>query len=50
MARATAGMVAGEYHRCGFGVESGRPSRCWTSMTFRAALGELPSMVFMKES
>jgi hypothetical protein len=43
-------MVAGEYHRCGFGVESGLPSRCWTSMTFRAEFGELASMVFMYES
>ncbi len=50
MARATAGMVAGEYHRCGFGVESGSRSRCWTSMTLRSELGELASMVFMYES
>ena len=27
MALATAGMVPGEYHRCGFGVESGRPQQ-----------------------
>ena len=47
MAFATAGIVAGEYHRCGFGVQSGRPSRCCTSITLRAELGAAASILFM---
>src|SRR5579875_1856300 len=31
IASATAGMVPGLYHRCGFGVPSGSPSRCCTT-------------------
>ena len=50
MALATAGIVVGEYQRCGFGVLSGRPSRCWTSITLRTELGEAASILFMKES
>ena len=44
MAAATFGMVAGLYHRCGFGVLSGRPSNCCTSMTLRPSLGTAFSM------
>ena len=39
MAVATFGMVVGLYHRCGFGVLSGRPSSCCTSTTLRPSLG-----------
>ena len=47
MALATAGMVDGEYHRCGFGVLSGRPSRCWTSITLRSGFADAASILFM---
>ena len=50
MALATAGMVPGEYHRCGFGVESGSRSRCCTLTTLRSELGEPFSMLSMYES
>ena len=50
MAFATAGMVPGLYHRCGFGVLSGRPSRSCTTMTLRAAFGAAFSIVFMNVS
>ena len=47
IAFATAGIVAGEYHRCGFGVLSGSPSRCWTTMTLRTLFGAAPSILSM---
>ena len=47
MALATAGMVVGEYHRCGFGVLSGSPSRCCTSITLRSGFGDAASILFM---
>jgi hypothetical protein len=47
---ATAGIVTGLYHRCGFGVLLGRPSSVWTSITFRLELGAADSMVFMNVS
>ena len=50
MALAAAGMVAGEYHRCGLGVLSGSRRRFWTSMTVRAELGAAASILFMKLS
>ena len=46
-ALATAGIVAGEYQRCGFGVLSGRPSRCCATITLRAELGAAASILFM---
>ena len=39
IALATAGMVDGSYHRCGFGVLSGRPSTFCTLMTLRLESG-----------
>ncbi len=39
IAFATAGMVFGSYQRCGFGVLSGSPSRCWTLITLRFGRG-----------
>ena len=50
MALAAAGMVFGSYHRWGFGVLSGRPSRCWTSITLRVELGEADSILSMNVS
>ena len=50
MALATAGIVFGQYHRCGFGVLSGSPSTCCATMTFRCALGEADSILSMKVS
>ena len=50
IASATFGMVVGLYHRWGLGVESGSPSSCWTSTTWRPLLGAALSMVFMNES
>jgi hypothetical protein len=50
MALATAGMVDGEYHRCGLGVLSGSRRRFWTSMTVRAELGAAASILLMKLS
>src|SRR5580704_921388 len=50
MAFATLGMVVGAYHRCGLGVLSGRPSRCCTTITLRAPLGEADSILFMNVS
>ena len=38
MTLATAGIVVGSYHRCGFGVLSGRPSTCWTTITLRCGV------------
>ena len=49
-ARATAGIVAGAYQRCGLGVESGSRSSLCTSITLRDELGEAASMLFMKAS
>src|SRR5580693_6782767 len=50
IAFATAGMVLGLYHRCGFGVAVGRPSRFCTTMTLRDELGAAFSRVFMNVS
>ena len=50
IASATADMVPGRYHRCGFGVLSGSPSRSWTTMSLRELLGTAPSIVFMNVS
>src|SRR5271157_4936721 len=50
MAFATAGMVPGLYHRCGFGVLSGKPSRFCTTTTLRDELGAAFSIVFMNPS
>src|SRR5580693_7837141 len=50
MALATAGIVVGLYHRCGFDVSVARPSTSWTTMTLRFALGAAASMLFMKLS
>ena len=50
MALATAGMVVGLYHRCGFGVVSGSPRRFWTLMTLRSGSGEADSILVMKSS
>ena len=50
MTWATAGIVLGLYHRCGFGVLSGSPSTCWATMILRLGLGEADSMSFMKLS
>ena len=50
IALATAGIVVGLYQRCGFGVLSGRPSRCWTTMTLRHEFGDADSILFMKSS
>jgi len=50
MALATADIVPGRYHRCGFGVLSRRPSRSWATMTLRELLGTASSMVFMNVS
>jgi len=47
---ATAGIVPGLYHRCGFGVLSGRPSRSCTVTTLRDELGAAFSIVFMNVS
>src|SRR5271165_4387626 len=47
---ATAGMVPGWYHRCGFGVLSGKPSRFCTTTTLRDELGAAFSIVFMNPS
>ena len=44
MAVATFGMVVGLYHRCGFGVLSGRPSSCCTSTILRLLAGTAFSM------
>ena len=49
-ALATLGIVAGSYHRCGLGVESGSLSSCCTSMTVRPLFGAADSMVFMNPS
>ncbi len=50
MALATAGIVFGSYHRCGFGVLSGRPSRCWTTITLRLEFGDADSILFIQLS
>jgi hypothetical protein len=50
MALATAGIVAGAYHRCGFGVLSGRCRSVCTSMTLRFGFGEAASILFMNVS
>ena len=50
MALATAGIVDGLYHRCGFGVLSGRPSSRCTSMTLRLESGTASSIVVMNVS
>ena len=50
IASATLGIVAGSYHRCGLGVESGSSSSCCTSMTVRPLLGVADSIVFMNPS
>ena len=50
IALATAGIVPGLYHRCGFGVPVGRPSRSWTTMTLRAEFGAAFSIVCMNVS
>ena len=50
MALATAGIVVGLYHKCGFGVLSGRPSNCCTSMTLREESGEAFSIVVAQVS
>jgi hypothetical protein len=50
IAVATAGIVSGLYHRCGFGVLPGRPSRSWTTMTLRAGFGAAFSIVVMNVS
>ena len=50
IASATFGIVAGSYHRCGLGVESGSPSSRCTSMTVRPPLGAADSIVFMNAS
>ena len=49
-ALATAGMVFGLYHRCGFAVLLGRPSRPCTLITLRAEFGDAEASVFMKVS
>src|SRR5579884_622101 len=49
-AEATAGMVFGSYHKCGFGVELGNASRCCTTMTVRRLFGEADSILLMKLS
>ena len=45
IALATAGIVLGWYHRCGFGVSAGRPSRFCATITLRAGFGAALSMV-----
>ena len=50
IAWATAGIVFGSYHRCGFGVLSGRPNRCCTMITWRAEFGDADSILAMKSS
>ena len=50
IALATAGIVLGLYHRCGFGVSVGRPSRSCTTMTLRELFGAAFSIVFMNVS
>src|SRR6201994_3652443 len=40
MAWATVAMTPGSYHRCGFGVLSGRPSSFCTTMTRRPESGD----------
>ena len=50
IALATAGIVAGSYHRCGFGVLSGRPSTCWTVITLRPGFGDADSILFIQLS
>ena len=47
---ATAGIVFGSYHRCGFGVLSGSPSTFWTTITLRFAFGDADSILFMNVS
>ena len=49
-ALATAGIVLGLYHRCGFAVLSGRPSKCCTLITLRAEFGDAEASVLMKVS
>jgi len=44
------GIVAGSYHRCGFGVLSGRPSSFCTTMTRRPESGTAFSIVSMNVS
>ena len=50
MVRATAGIVPGLYHRCGFGVLSGRPSSCCTLITLRPGAGAAFSIVVAQAS
>jgi len=49
-AAATLGIVPGSYHRCGFGVLSGRPSSFCTTMTWRPESGTAFSMLSMNVS
>ena len=50
MAFATAGMVAGAYHRCGLGVLSGKCSSACTSMILRFEFGVAASILFIHAS
>ena len=50
MAFATVGIVFGSNHRCGFGVLSGSPSKCWTLMTFLFAFGAADMILSAQES
>ena len=50
MAWATVAMTPGLYHRCGFGVLSGRPSSFCTTMTWRPESGTAFSIVSMNVS
>ena len=49
-ATATAGIVLGLYHRCGFAVLSGNPKRCCTLITLRAEFGDADASVPMNVS
>ena len=50
MTLATAGIVLGSYHRCGFGVLSGRPSTSWATITLRLLFGDAASILLIQES
>ncbi len=50
MTLATAGIVLGLYHRCGFGVSVGRPSTSWATITLRLLFGDACSILLIQES
>ncbi len=50
MTLATAGMVAGSYHRWGFGVLSGIPRTSWAMITLRCAFGDADSILSIQLS